>query len=768
MFPAGTRRPAASRAARPTRCSPRPRWAASSTCPPSAGRTTRAARRNARPPRTTLKLNPSCAPAPTKAAHGTTRKRPCGNNSTVSPPTPPQSQCSTVRRAGAATSSRPTRDPWTAPVTQTTPARSASQAPPLPPQQSQSFRGEEATAAPPSANEWMANYDPWTSGGDENQNYDQQQSQKQFEPEKKREAPSSIRGGLSPFRDRVNDNQTPNRSSNEGSANLLDVRGPSQAPRCVALRTPTAPPRPSFPSNLTTSSTARQLTGRAPAPRTPRRTRFRLRRISSLPRTSDQRHAPPPQGLLRPAPRLEVVLVPMVVQRLRAHAHPQSQPHSSCDPLGALGESAPRRHCARSGRCSCAPTSPRGATPAPARVRGHHDVPRLDPLVKVLFRPLRDAGRVPLRREQPPAPAIGADVRPERRKSGRAALRSDDAPPSQSSEASPGCPLPRAQARAAPTPQPSPALRRCYLPLRRALKKRAHVGAAAAPGRTVTRSSVTTMSPRACAAAARTPCSAPADALVLFHRSPLAGASRFSSAVGATGLAQTACIGSEWDGGKGKGFEGALSWWRVVVVERSAGANGLVLPFGNHVNGSGNEHGGGANNANGTANGPPPSTFSRSWDRDQHQRMLMQQVQWIDLQKFFKRQRPSKRPRTWPTWSACAWCYSHAVNKNGRWSRSQGSLKFAGSGSPADKAMSQVLGRGLNSTNQYTRLTGARSAAESLAQRHILQLHFAPAADEGAASQFRARLTTQFTRFGLATPQDGLSWREGGTNSWRK
>ncbi|KAJ7689234.1 hypothetical protein B0H14DRAFT_2652841 [Mycena olivaceomarginata] len=150
-------------------------------------------------PRTTLKLNPSCAPAPTKAAHGTTRKRPCGNNSTVSPPTPPQSQCSTVRRAGAATSSRPTRDPWTAPVTQTTPARSASQAPPLPPQQSQSFRGEEATAAPPSANEWMANYDPWTSGGDENQNYDQQQSQKQFEPEKKREAPSSIRGGLSPF-----------------------------------------------------------------------------------------------------------------------------------------------------------------------------------------------------------------------------------------------------------------------------------------------------------------------------------------------------------------------------------------------------------------------------------------------------------------------------------------------------------------------------------------------------------------------------------------
>ncbi|KAJ7368557.1 hypothetical protein DFH08DRAFT_982728 [Mycena albidolilacea] len=125
----------------------------------------------------------------------------------------------------------PTHDPWTAPVTQATPARSASHAPSLPPQQSQSLRREAATAAPPSANEWMANHDPWTSGGDKNQNYNQQQSQKQLEPEKKREAPSSIRGGPSPFRDRVNDNQTPNRSSNEGSfsANLLDVRAPSQA-----------------------------------------------------------------------------------------------------------------------------------------------------------------------------------------------------------------------------------------------------------------------------------------------------------------------------------------------------------------------------------------------------------------------------------------------------------------------------------------------------------------------------------------------------------
>ncbi|KAJ7701044.1 hypothetical protein B0H14DRAFT_2648546 [Mycena olivaceomarginata] len=549
------------------------------------------------------------------------------------PSRPPRRRSHSVRQCAARAqrpSSRPTRDPWTAPVTQTTPARSASQAPPLPPQQSQSFRGEEATAAPPSANEWMANYDPWTSGGDENQNYDQQQSQKQFEPEKKREAPSSIRGGLSPFRDRVNDNQTPNRSSNEGSANLLDVRGPSQAPHCVARERPQRRPDRASP---------RQLTGRAPAPRTPRRTRFRLRRISSLPRTSDQRHAPPPQGLLRPAPRLEVVLVPMVVQRLRAHAHPQSQPHSSCDPLGALGESAPPPTLCSLRTLFLRATSPRGATPAPARVRGHHDVPRLDPLVKVLFRPLRDAGRVPLRREQPPAPAIGADVRPERRKSGRAALRSDDAPPSQSSEASPGCPLaegtsasgansrslaPHSGAATAAAPrleEARPRRRRCCARAHRHPQLRDD-----------------DVPPRACAAAARTPCSAPADALVLFHRSSASG-----------------CIAFFLSSRRDRSRPNSLHWlsrrgspritphkviraagrWRADLASREplgvAGANGLVLPFGNHVNGSGNEHGGGANNANGTANGPPPSTFSRSWDRDQHQRMLMQQVQTTDI-----------------------------------------------------------------------------------------------------------------------------------------
>ncbi|KAJ7872310.1 Ion transport protein-domain-containing protein [Mycena olivaceomarginata] len=45
------------------------------------------------------------------------------------------------------------------------------------------------------------------------------------------------------------------------------------------------------------------------------------------------------------------------------------------------------------------------------------------------------------------------------------------------------------------------------------------------------------------------------------------------------------------------------------------------------------------------------------------------QREWIDLQKLFKRQRPSKRPRKRPTWSVRAWCYDRAVNKNGWWSR---------------------------------------------------------------------------------------------------
>ncbi|KAJ7801553.1 hypothetical protein B0H14DRAFT_1675411 [Mycena olivaceomarginata] len=67
----------------------------------------------------------------------------------------------------------------------------------------------------------------------------------------------------------------------------------------------------------------------------------------------------------------------------------------------------------------------------------------------------------------------------------------------------------------------------------------------------------------------------------------------------------------------------------VALMERSAGADGLALPFGDHANGNRNGHGGGANNnANGTANGPPPSTFSRSWgDKHQHQHQHQQHQQ---------------------------------------------------------------------------------------------------------------------------------------------
>ncbi|KAJ7019630.1 Ion transport protein-domain-containing protein [Mycena alexandri] len=49
--------------------------------------------------------------------------------------------------------------------------------------------------------------------------------------------------------------------------------------------------------------------------------------------------------------------------------------------------------------------------------------------------------------------------------------------------------------------------------------------------------------------------------------------------------------------------------------------------------------------------------------------LTAQQREWIDLQKLFTRQRPSKRPRTRPTWPLRAWCYDRAVSKNGWWSR---------------------------------------------------------------------------------------------------
>ncbi|EKM51356.1 uncharacterized protein PHACADRAFT_263446 [Phanerochaete carnosa HHB-10118-sp] len=45
------------------------------------------------------------------------------------------------------------------------------------------------------------------------------------------------------------------------------------------------------------------------------------------------------------------------------------------------------------------------------------------------------------------------------------------------------------------------------------------------------------------------------------------------------------------------------------------------------------------------------------------------QREWIDLQKLIKRQRPSKRPKTRPTWPIRAWCHDRAVHKHGWWHR---------------------------------------------------------------------------------------------------
>ncbi|KAJ4481205.1 Ion transport protein-domain-containing protein [Lentinula aciculospora] len=45
------------------------------------------------------------------------------------------------------------------------------------------------------------------------------------------------------------------------------------------------------------------------------------------------------------------------------------------------------------------------------------------------------------------------------------------------------------------------------------------------------------------------------------------------------------------------------------------------------------------------------------------------QREWIDLQKLFKRQRPSKRPQRRPASGARAWCFDRAVHKHGWWSR---------------------------------------------------------------------------------------------------
>ncbi|KXN82493.1 Calcium-channel protein cch1 [Leucoagaricus sp. SymC.cos] len=50
------------------------------------------------------------------------------------------------------------------------------------------------------------------------------------------------------------------------------------------------------------------------------------------------------------------------------------------------------------------------------------------------------------------------------------------------------------------------------------------------------------------------------------------------------------------------------------------------------------------------------------------------QREWIDLQKLFKRQKPSKRPIRRPTRPIRAWCYDRAIQKHGWWSRSMTAL----------------------------------------------------------------------------------------------
>ncbi|KAF9557915.1 high-affinity cell membrane calcium channel [Agrocybe pediades] len=45
------------------------------------------------------------------------------------------------------------------------------------------------------------------------------------------------------------------------------------------------------------------------------------------------------------------------------------------------------------------------------------------------------------------------------------------------------------------------------------------------------------------------------------------------------------------------------------------------------------------------------------------------QREWIDLQKLFKRQKPTKRPKVRPTGRIRKWCFDRAVHKHGWWSR---------------------------------------------------------------------------------------------------
>ena len=43
------------------------------------------------------------------------------------------------------------------------------------------------------------------------------------------------------------------------------------------------------------------------------------------------------------------------------------------------------------------------------------------------------------------------------------------------------------------------------------------------------------------------------------------------------------------------------------------------------------------------------------------------QQEWIDLQKLFRRQRPSKRPVVQPEGLVRKWCFDRAVHKHGGW-----------------------------------------------------------------------------------------------------
>ncbi|KAJ6628950.1 hypothetical protein B0H10DRAFT_1940294 [Mycena sp. CBHHK59/15] len=98
-------------------------------------------------------------------------------------------------------------------------------------------RRDEAARDAPAVDEWSATHDPWAVAEDENHAARDHQSH-MLDPCNKHEAPSSVRGGGSPFRDRMNDvnphstsvYQNDRSTDDHFSANVLDVRAPpSQA-----------------------------------------------------------------------------------------------------------------------------------------------------------------------------------------------------------------------------------------------------------------------------------------------------------------------------------------------------------------------------------------------------------------------------------------------------------------------------------------------------------------------------------------------------------